>query len=95
MAGLMKIAGTFNIDKANPGKSSFNLTIKTSSVDTNVKKRDDHLRSPDFFDVKNYPEMTFKSTKVETMDGGYKVTGNFTLHGVTKAITFNLKGQGR
>jgi len=87
-----EFSGTFTVDKAKPDKSSFEMTIKAESIDTNVKKRDDHLRSAEFFDVKKFPDMTFKSTKVEAIDGGFKVTGNFTMHGVTKSITFDLKG---
>lgn len=85
-------AGSFTIDKDAPAKSSFEMTIKADSIDTAVKKRDDHLRGPEFFDVKKFPDMTFKSTKVEAIDGGYKVTGDFTMHGVTKSINFELKG---
>ena len=85
-------SGTFTIDKEEPAKSSFEIGIKADSVDTNIKKRDDHLRGPDFFDTKKFPEMTFKSTKIEPSDKGYKVTGDFTMHGVTKSISFDLKG---
>ena len=85
-------SGAFTVDKDSPGKTQFEMTIKADSIDTNIKKRDDHLRGPEFFDIKRFPEMTFKSTKVEAIDGGYKVTGNFTMHGVTKSISFDLKG---
>ncbi|MBI3821890.1 MAG: YceI family protein [Planctomycetes bacterium] len=84
-------SGKFTVDK-DAAKSSFEMTIKADSVDTNQKKRDEHLRSDTFFDAKKYPDMTFKSTKVEPIDGGYKVTGDFTMHGVTKSVTFDLKG---
>jgi len=87
------MAGTFEIDKDDPGKCSFTLTVKTESVDTNNKKRDDHLRSPDFFNVKQFPAITFKSTKVAlAKDKSYVVTGDLTMHGETKPISFNLKG---
>lgn len=86
------LAGACTIDANDPGKSTFEMTIKTTSVDTNVAQRDNHLRSPDFFDVKQFPEMTFKSTSVKKVDAGLEVTGDFTLHGVTKAITFTLVG---
>ena len=56
-------------------------------------QRDAHLKSADFFDVEKYPTMTFKSTQVKPDgDGGYKVTGDFTLHGVTKQVTFSVEG---
>ncbi len=87
-----EVAGAFTTAKDNPGQASFALAIKVSSIDTNVKQRDDHLRSPDFFDVMKFPEMTFKSTRVEAADNGYKVTGNFTMHGVTRSITFTVTG---
>ena len=86
------VSGTFTIDAADPAKSAFAVTIKTESVDTNNKKRDGHLQSPDFFNVKQYPAITFKSTSVKAIDGGLEVTGDFTLHGVTKPLTFALKG---
>jgi polyisoprenoid-binding protein YceI len=85
-------SGAFTLDPADPGKSSFTMTIKTESIDTGNKKRDDHLRSPDFFNVKQIPAMSFKSTAVRMVDGTIEVTGDFTLHGVTKPITFTLKG---
>jgi polyisoprenoid-binding protein YceI len=86
------ITGAFTIDPADPAKTSFTLNIKTETVDTNNKKRDDHLRSPDFFNVKQFPIITFKSTTVTPIKDGYQVTGDLTLHGVTKSITFPLKG---
>jgi polyisoprenoid-binding protein YceI len=86
------VAGQFTIDKDNPARSSFSLTAKIDSIDTNNKKRDEHLRSPDFFNAKQYPLLTFKSTAVKRIRGGYEVTGDLTLHGVTKPITFVLAG---
>jgi polyisoprenoid-binding protein YceI len=86
------VAGNFTIDKEDPSKSSFAMTIKAESLDTNNKKRDEHLRSPDFFNVKQYPVIAFTSTAVKSVAGGYEVTGDFNLHGTTKSITFTLKG---
>jgi polyisoprenoid-binding protein YceI len=83
------VSGTFTLDKE---KSTFELTIKSESIDTNNKQRDEHLRSPDFFNVKQFPQIAFKSTSVKVVDGGYEVTGDLTMHGVTKSITFTLKG---
>ena len=85
-----EFAGAFTIDANDAGKSSFEMTIKTASVDTNVAQRDQHLRTADFFDVEKYPEMVFKSTAVRNVDGGLEVTGDFTLHGVTQPVTFTL-----
>jgi polyisoprenoid-binding protein YceI len=85
-------SGNFTIDKEDPSRSTFELTIKTASVDTNNAKRDGHLKSPDFFNANQYPTITFKSTAVKAVAGGYAVTGNLTLHGVTKQVTFTLEG---
>ena len=85
-------SGTFKIDLAEPAKSSFALNIKVESIDTNNVKRDEHLRAPDYFNVKQFPNMTFQSTKVKGVKGGYEVTGDLTMHGVTKPVTFTLKG---
>jgi polyisoprenoid-binding protein YceI len=83
------VAGNFSVtDK----ESNFNLTIKADSIDTGVAKRDAHLKSPDFFNVKQYSTITFKSTSVKAGNGGLAVTGDLTMHGVTKSISFNLKG---
>jgi polyisoprenoid-binding protein YceI len=97
--GISNVHGRFNdfsgkltIDKADAGKSSFSFTIKTESVDTNNQKRDEHLRSPDFFNAKQFPGLTFQSTSVKAADGGYEVTGDLTMHGVKKSVTFTLKG---
>jgi polyisoprenoid-binding protein YceI len=87
-----QFSGEFAVDSSDPSKSSFTMTIKPDSIDTNSAKRDGHLRSPDFFDTKRYPGMKFSSTSVKPIDGGLEVTGDFTLHGETKPVTFNLMG---
>lgn len=87
-----QFSGNFTIDTSDPAKSSFSLTIKTDSVDTNNSKRDEHLRAPDFFNAKQFPTITFASTAVKAIEGGYEVTGDLTMHGETKPITFSLKG---
>jgi polyisoprenoid-binding protein YceI len=85
------VAGGFTIDD-DAGKCLFNLSIKTENVDTNNADRDKHLRSPDFFNAKQFPSISFKSTAVKAIKDGYEVTGDLTLHGVTKAVTFKLMG---
>jgi polyisoprenoid-binding protein YceI len=97
--GISWVQGRFNefsgactLDADDPAKSSFEMTIKTTSVDTNVTARDKHLRSPDFFDTEKFPDMIFKSTSVKKVEGGLEVMGDFTLHGVTKPVTFTLVG---
>ena len=87
-----EVEGKFSLDRENPSKSTFQLTIKTESVDTANKARDEHLRQPDYFDTKQFPTIEFKSTKAKAIDGGYEVTGDFTMHGKTKQITLVLKG---
>jgi len=86
------VSGNFTIDPDSPAKCSFTFSAKVASVDTNNKKRDEHLRSPDFFNVKQYPVISFKSTAVKAAKGGYEVTGDLTLHGQTKPVTFTLTG---
>jgi polyisoprenoid-binding protein YceI len=86
------VSGQFVIDKDDPAKSSFALSIKTESVNTNNVKRDEHLRAPDYFNVKQFPTLSFQSTSVKAIEGGYETTGDLTLHGVKKPVTFALKG---
>lgn len=85
------IEGTYMIDASNPANSRFDVRVKTDSVDTKVKKRDDHLRSPDFFNAAEYPALSFKSIKVEKKGDNLSVTGDLTMHGVTKPITVDMK----
>ncbi len=86
------VSGTFSLDREDPSKSTFALTIKVDSVDTANKARDEHLRQPDYFDTKQFPTIEFRSTSVKPIDGGYEVTGDFTMHGVTNKITLVLMG---
>jgi polyisoprenoid-binding protein YceI len=85
------VSGAFTIDES-ADKCAFSLTLKTDSVDTGNKKRDEHLKAPDFFNAKQYPTITFKSTSVKAAKGGYEVTGDLTLHGKSKSVTFTLVG---
>ena len=87
-----EFSGKFTIDTADPAKSSFALSIKAESIDTNNAGRDKHLRSPDFFNTKQFPAISFASTSVKPIEGGYEVTGDLTMHGETKPVTFSLKG---
>ncbi|HEY2840603.1 MAG TPA: YceI family protein [Pirellulales bacterium] len=98
-AGISNIHGRFNdfsgkitIDSADPTKSNFAVTIPIDSIDTNNVKRDEHLRAPDYFNSKQFPTMMFQSTKVKATDEGFDVTGDLTLHGVTKPVSIKLKG---
>ncbi len=87
-----EVSGKFSIDREQPSKSTFALTIQVASVDTANEARDEHLRQPDYFDAKQYPTIEFKSTKVKPIKGGYAVTGDFTMHGTTKEVTIVLMG---
>jgi polyisoprenoid-binding protein YceI len=95
--GVFKEAsGTFTLDEADLSKSSFNFEVAAGSVDSRVEKRDAHLKSPDFLNAKQYPEITFKSTSVKKIDDKHlEVTGDLTLHGVTKSITVPVELLGK
>jgi polyisoprenoid-binding protein YceI len=85
-------SGTFTVDRANPEKSRFEVVIPVDSLDTNNKKRDTHLLGTDFFDARKYPQITFRSKSVKAVKEGFEVSGDFTMHGITRPITFTLKG---
>lgn len=87
--------GSFSYDPAKPEASSAVVVIQMASVDTGNEKRDDHLRNADFFEVDTYPNMTFKSTSVKMKnDEEGQVSGNLTMHGVTKPVTLDLEING-
>jgi polyisoprenoid-binding protein YceI len=84
------LAGSFTLDAADPSKSKMTFTVKADSVDTNNKARDNHLKSPDFFNAAQYPDITFTSKAVAKSSDGYEVSGTMTFHGVTKPLSFVL-----
>jgi polyisoprenoid-binding protein YceI len=87
------VSGTVQLDDKDVSKSSVEVTIDAASVDTRVPNRDKDLRSDHFFDVEKYPTLTFKSTKVEQVEAGkLKVTGDLTIHGVTKPVVLDVEG---
>lgn len=97
-ANFSDIQGTIAVDNAKPSNSSVNVTIPLSSLNTNVKALDEHLKTADFFDAEKYPNITFKSTKVQAISKTkYKITGNLTVKDVTKPVvldaTFNKQGK--
>jgi polyisoprenoid-binding protein YceI len=96
------VKGTFGSFKGHatsptddPTKATVEAEIDVASVDTGVEKRDQHLKTADFFDVAKYPTMTFKSKRVEAAGKGYKVVGDLTLHGVTREVTLDVEGEGK
>jgi polyisoprenoid-binding protein YceI len=90
------LSGTFALDD-DAARSSFNFDVKAASVDTNNSKRDEHLKSPDFLNAKQYPAISFKSTAVKkgAQDKTLEVTGDLNLHGVTRAVTVNVELLGK
>lgn len=88
-----KVTGRLNLDEKDITKSSVEATIDATSINTRDEKRDEHLKSPDFFDVQKYPTLTFRSTKVEKAGKGrLKVTGNLTLRGITRPVVLDVEG---
>ena len=88
-------SGTIRMDEHDLARTEVYVAIETASVDTGVEQRDNHLRSPDFFEVEKYPTMAFKSTRVEKApDGTLRLHGNLTLHGVTKPVVLDVEFAG-
>jgi polyisoprenoid-binding protein YceI len=91
--GFSNVKGTVLFDDADVSKSSVDVTIDVSTVDTRTPDRDKDLKSDKFFDVAHYPTMTFKSTKVEQAGAGkLKVTGDLTIRGTTKSVVLDVEG---
>jgi len=90
-----EFSGSVSYDEANPAASSVSVEVKAASIDTGVKPRDDHLRSPDFFNVAQFPTIAFKSTSVAKVDDAHlEVTGDVTVHGVTKPLVVRMEKLG-
>jgi polyisoprenoid-binding protein YceI len=88
-----KTTGTVTWDGKDFSSAVVDVVIDAASIDTRVQQRDDHLRSADFFDVAKYPTLTFKSTKIEAAGSGkLRMTGDLTIHGVTKPVVFDVDG---
>jgi len=86
-----KTTGVIKMDDKDPTKSSVEATVDVNTIDTRVSDRDNHLKSPDFFDAQNNPSITFKSTKVQKAGADkLKVTGDMTMRGTTKPVTFEV-----
>ena len=90
------VSGTITIDEDNLAGSSVEVAINAASVDTRQEQRDTHLRSADFFDVENYPALTFRSRQVEaTRSGEFRVVGDLTIRGVTREVVLAAADEGR
>ncbi len=90
--GFEKLSGTLQLDSSDITKSSIQASIEAASINTREAQRDAHLKSADFFDVEKYPTLDFKSTKVEKDGEELKVTGQLTIHGVSKEVVFQVDG---
>lgn len=90
---FQKVSGTVTLDKKNPSRSKVEVDIDIASINTRDEKRDGHLRSADFFDVAQFPTMTFRSTKV-TQKGpeDFEVAGDLSIHGVTRNVVLQVEG---
>ena len=92
---LGKLQGEIDFDPKAPAATSIRATIDASTIDTNDPKRDGHLKSPDFFDVAQFPEITFRSTKVETKGkDAFTISGDLTIRGTTKPVRFDAVIEG-
>jgi polyisoprenoid-binding protein YceI len=90
------VTGTVVIDDAAPAASAVDIVIDAATIDTREPQRDAHLRSTDFFDVEQFPTLTFRSTRVEgALDAPFQVTGELTIHGVTRPVTLDVQPEGR
>ncbi len=90
-----KFSGVIKLDEQDMTKSSASVTAEVASIDTSEPKRDEHLRSADFFDVANHPNLTFESKKIEKSGDTYKVTGDLTIHGTKKEVVLDLEYAGK
>lgn len=89
---LGPVTGTVDLESTDASKPAIEATIDVKAIDTKWAKRDDHLRSPDFFDVEKFPTLMFKSTKVQKVSKTkLKVTGDLTMHGITKPVTLDAE----
>jgi polyisoprenoid-binding protein YceI len=90
------VSGTIEFDENNPLSGSVEATVDVASINTQDANRDNHLRSPDFFDVERFPTITFKSKRIEPGNsaGEYRIVGDLTIHGVTREVVLNATYEG-
>jgi len=92
---IADVAGSILIDERTPENSSVDVTLNTASIDTRTDQRDQHLRSADFLDVEKYPQIRFKSTRVQGDRNEFKLTGDLTIRDVTKSVTLDVQFEGQ
>ncbi len=92
--GFGQFSGTFNVNETDFTKSSFEVRVKTASINTQNGQRDNHLRSPDFLDAANHPEIVFKSKRIQKSGDGYVAVGDLTIRGVTKEVPLRFNAAG-
>jgi polyisoprenoid-binding protein YceI len=92
---ITDVVGTIYTDEKDPKKSSVEATLKAASLDTRTDQRDQHLRSADFLNAEVYPEITFRSTRIEGEKDKFKLTGDLTIRDVTKPVTLDVTFEGR
>lgn len=90
--GFSRISGALRLNSVDPSKSSIDAAIDATSIDTREPKRDEHLRSPDFFDVEKYPTLSFRSKRVETEEAGFRVIGDLAIRGISKEVVLSVEG---
>lgn len=89
------VQGVVRTDEADPSRSSIDVTISVASIDTREPQRDAHLRSADFFDAENFPQLTFRSTGIEGAGDSFKVAGDLTIRGTTRPVVLDVTSEGR
>ena len=89
------VSGTLSIDEARPTRSTVDATIAVASVDTGADQRDEHLRSDDFFNTAQYPQITFRSTGISGQDDDWKMEGDLTIRDITKSVVLDVEFEGR
>jgi len=92
---ITDVEGSIFVDEKNPTKSSVQATLKAASLDTRTDQRDQHLRSGDFLDVEKYPDIRFKSTRIEGDRNEFKLTGDLTIRDVTREVTLDVQFEGQ
>jgi polyisoprenoid-binding protein YceI len=88
------VEGEIVIVDGDPSRSSVTATLEAASIDSRTGQRDDHLRSADFLDAANFPEITFQSTRISGAESEFEVVGNLTIRGVTRAVTLDVTNEG-